>query len=93
MHAAPGAVRKVWANPVLWREIATRAYGRRPILVKTAYFLVVGLLMYYLLFVAPPRDWAAAYGLVPIAILSLRLICAQAVSAITWERDLGAQDS
>src|SRR5262249_57850215 len=33
-HAAPGPVRRVWANPILWREIATRAYGRRPLLVK-----------------------------------------------------------
>src|SRR5262245_7445558 len=24
-HAAPGAVRPVWRNPILWREIATRA--------------------------------------------------------------------
>src|SRR5262249_50958426 len=40
-HAAPGPVRKVWENPILWREVATRAYGRRPLLVKAAYFLVV----------------------------------------------------
>src|SRR5260370_14909228 len=40
----------------------------------------------------PPRDWAAAFGLVPIAILSLLLISAQAVTSITSERDLGALD-
>ena len=40
-HAAPGAVRRVGPNPILWREISTRAYGRRPLLVKTAYFLVL----------------------------------------------------
>ncbi len=91
-HAAPGKARKVWANPILWREIATRAYGRRPFLVKVAYFLVVGLVCYYALFLAEPRPWAAAYGLVPIAILSLLLISAQAVTAITSERDVGALD-
>jgi hypothetical protein len=91
-HAAPGAVRAVWANPILWREIATRAYGRRPLMVKTAYFLVLGLVCYYALYLMPPREWAAAYGLVPVAILSLLLISAQAVTAITSERDLGSLD-
>lgn len=91
-HAAPGAVRPVWANPVSWREIVTRAYGRKPLLIKAAYLIVVGLVCYYALFVMPPRDWAAAFGLVPIAILSLLLISAQAVTSITSERDLGALD-
>jgi ABC-type Na+ efflux pump permease subunit len=91
-HAAPGAVRGVWANPILWREIATRAYGRRPLLVKLAYFLALGLICYYALFLMPQREWAAAYGLVPVTILSLLLISAQAVTAITSERDLGALD-
>ncbi len=90
-HAAPGAVRQVWANPILWREIATRAYGRRPLLVKVAYFLVLGLIVYFAL--AQPGDrWAAARGLVPVGILSLLLVSAQAVTAITSERDTGALD-
>jgi ABC-type transport system involved in multi-copper enzyme maturation permease subunit len=96
-HAAPGRVRRVWANPVLWREIATRAYGRRALLVKLAYFLVLGLVCYYAL--APlwtadrrPPPFAAAYGLVPVGILSLLLVSAQAVTAITTERDSGALD-
>src|SRR5262249_12227780 len=42
-HAAPGAVREVWENPVLWREIRTFAYGRRPLLVKVAYGIVAAL--------------------------------------------------
>ena len=92
VHAAPGRVRPVWANPVPWREIVTRAYGRRPLLIKLAYFLVVLLVGYYALFVMPPREWTAAYGLVPIAIISLLLISAQAVTSITSERDLGALD-
>ena len=32
-----------------WRETATRAYGRRPLLVKAAYVLVLGLICYYAL--------------------------------------------
>jgi ABC-type Na+ efflux pump permease subunit len=94
-HAAPGAVRKVWANPIFWREIATRAYGRRPLLVKSAYFIVLALVCYYAL--APllrgrPQEWDAAFGLVPVGILSLLLVSAQAVTAVTSERDLGALD-
>lgn len=92
VHAAPGKVRPVWANPILWREIATRAYGRRPLLVKTAYFVVLGLVAYYAFVAMDPRPWAAAYGLVPIGILSLLLISAQAVTSVTSERDLGSLD-
>lgn len=95
-HAAPGQARGVWANPILWREIRTRAYGRRPFLVKLAYFLVLGLICYYAL--APLGitrgriPYFAAYGLVPVGILSLLLISAQSVTAITSERDTGALD-
>lgn len=91
IHAAPGRVRDVWANPILWREMATRAYGHRPLLVKAAYFLVVAVIGYYA--ITPVlRDggggvWTAVYGLVPIGVLSLLLIAAQAVTAITSEKD------
>jgi ABC-type transport system involved in multi-copper enzyme maturation permease subunit len=91
-HAAPGAIRPVWDNPILWREIATRAYGRRPLLIKFAYGLVIALICYYTLGLIEQRSWAAARGLVPITVLSLLLISAQAVTAITSERDLGAFD-
>jgi ABC-type Na+ efflux pump permease subunit len=91
-HAAPGAVRPVWANPILWREIATRAYGRRPLLVKIAYLLAVGLICYYALKDRDRGEWQAAWGLVPLGIISLLLVSAQAVTSITTERDLGALD-
>jgi ABC-type transport system involved in multi-copper enzyme maturation permease subunit len=102
-HAAPGALREVWANPILWREIRTRAYGRRPLLVKAAYVLVLALICYYALapvFAAESPAAlrgqeiipAAAKGLVPVAVLSLLLLSAQAVTAITSERDGGALD-
>ncbi len=85
----------VWANPILWREIRTRAYGRRSVLVKLAYAVVVGLIVYATL--APmladgPERFAAAYGLLPVSILSLLLVSAQSVTAITSERDRGALD-
>jgi ABC-type transport system involved in multi-copper enzyme maturation permease subunit len=94
-HAAPGPVRRVWSNPILWREIATRAYGRRPLLVKLAYAAALGLICYYVLtplWTGEGRDWAAARGLVPVGVLSLLLVSAQAVTAITSERDTGALD-
>jgi ABC-type transport system involved in multi-copper enzyme maturation permease subunit len=96
-HAAPGKVRAVWANPIIWREIRTRAYGRRPLLVKLAYAVVLALICYYALApVWPPAEgrpeFAAGKGLVPVAVLSLLLVSAQAVTAITSERDGGALD-
>jgi len=97
IHAAPGAVRTVGENPILWREIATRAYGRRPLIVKLAYFIVVGLIAYSALAPlfsssATVGSFAAAYGLVPVCILTLLLVAAQAATSITTERDVGALD-
>ncbi|HEV3083306.1 MAG TPA: ABC transporter permease [Gemmataceae bacterium] len=95
-HAAPGAVRGVWANPILWREICTRAYGRRPLLVKVAYFVALALICTFALeplWASGPRSpYLAAYGLVSVGVLSLLLVSAQAVTAITSERDTGALD-
>jgi hypothetical protein len=87
----------VWANPILWREIRTLAYGRRPLLVKFAYFIVLGLICYFAFAniesgTGGRTAFAAAYGLVPVAILSLLLVSAQAATAITSERDGGALD-
>ena len=95
-HAAPGLVRQVWRNPILWREMRTRAYGRRPALIKIAYLIVLALVGYYALSpIGEPGGkvaFAAAYGLVPVTILSLLLVASQAVTAITSERDGGALD-
>jgi len=94
-HSAPGGVRTVGPNPIFWRETATRAYGRRPLMVKTAYFVVLALICYFAL--APlwggtHVPFAAAYGLGPVGVLSLLLVAAQAATAITSERDAGALD-
>ena len=40
VHAAPGRVREVWDNPILWREICTWAYGKKVVLVRLAYLAV-----------------------------------------------------
>jgi ABC-type Na+ efflux pump permease subunit len=95
-HAAPGTVRQVGKNPILWRETQTLAYGRRPLLVKFAYGIVLALIVYFAyseLYRAGGRAaYAAAYGLVPVTVLSMLLIAAQAVTSITSERDGGALD-
>ena len=97
-HAAPGQIRTVWKNPILWREIRTLAYGRKPLLIKFAYFVVLGLICYFALadVIAPApgtrSPTSSALGLVPVAILSMLLISAQAVTSITSERDGGALD-
>jgi ABC-type Na+ efflux pump permease subunit len=95
VHAAPGKLRPVGPNPILWREVATRAYGRRPLLVKTAYAVVLAFIAYYALAPVVHGErlaYAAAYGLIPVGVLSLLLVAAQAVTAITSERDTGALD-
>ncbi len=95
-HAAPGEAREVWANPVLWREIRTLAYGRRPLLVKVAFGVALAAILYFAVAeLNRPGGrpaFSAAYGMVPIAVLSLLLISAQAVTAVTSERDGGALD-
>ena len=95
-HAAPGELREVWANPVLWREVATLAYGRRPLLVKLAFGLVLALILWFAVSeLNRPGGrpaFAAAYGLVPVAVLSLLLVSAQAATSVTSERDTGALD-
>jgi hypothetical protein len=94
-ESAPTPPRPVWANPILWREIRTLAYGRRTLLTKLLYFVAIGLVLAYAwpLVLGPRRPpFAAAFGLVPVTILSLLLISAQSVTAITAERDLRALD-
>jgi ABC-type Na+ efflux pump permease subunit len=95
-HAAPGDARQVGANPILWRETGTLAYGRRPLLVKFAFGIVLALILFFavneLNRPGGRPAFAAAYGLVPVAVLSLLLVAAQAVTSITSERDGGALD-
>ncbi len=97
-HAAPGKVRSVVGNPILWRETNTRAYGRRPLVIKLVWFFVTAL-MAYAVFAplasateAPRGAFVAAYGLLPITVLALLLVATQSATSITSERDLGALD-
>lgn len=87
--------RTVWNNPVIWREMCTRAYGRRVLWIKAVYVALALLLAGsvisqgttaagdLVLGMASP----AAFAFLGVAIISLLLMNAQAVTSITNERD------
>lgn len=86
--------RRIWSNPVIWREIKTRAYGRKIIYLKLAYLLVALFVFSQLIFGANSNSELIlgmisqpGFGFVALAILGLMLINAQAVTSITNERD------
>jgi hypothetical protein len=92
--ATRGKTRTVWANPIIWREICTRAYGRKIAFIKLAYVALVAAAGYYLisggaadggLVMGMVSPWGAAF--VGLTLLGLMLINAQAVTALTSERD------
>ena len=91
---APGRYRRPWSNPIIWRELMTRAYGTKPLVIKGAYVLafLLAVAFYYSSPDALSDAWRPAKVLVPLGILSLILINAQGVTALTSERDTGALD-
>ncbi len=93
LSAAGGKVRPVWDNPILWREIRTRAYGRRNLIVSLVYLLLAAMsfVAVHSLFAGGAAPGAArlAGPLVPLFILSFLLVNAQAVTSLTSERDGG----
>ena len=96
--------RRVWDNPVLWREICTWAYGRKIVIVRVAYGLMAILALVGLnqslsdITNGVPRAGlssifpAAATSLAPLFLVSLIIINALAVNSITNERDGQALD-
>ena len=85
--------REIWNLPVLWREICTRAYGRKMIFVKLAYLVLAGFIVFNLsqsydsqkiiLGMMSPVGFAFA----SLSLVSLILVNAQAVTSLTSERD------
>lgn len=88
--------RRVWDNPILWREVRTAAYGRRTLAIRGAYVLLFVLAAWVLASAtASPEGLTRAtamLALVPLFLLSLVLINAQAVTSLTSERDSRAID-
>ena len=87
--------RRVWDNPIVWREVRTWAYGRKILVIRLAYLLLFGLAaagLYYMGDGGTITRLQGAIGLVPLFLLSLFLLNAQAVTSLTSERDVRALD-
>jgi hypothetical protein len=94
--------RQVWDNPVLWREMRTWAYGRKILVVYFAYAVLFALATAGLWWIIEhdvgPGDEGgtaiptAARVFVPLLVVSLVIVNALAVTAITNERDGRALD-
>ncbi|HRA86717.1 MAG TPA: ABC transporter permease, partial [Planctomycetaceae bacterium] len=88
--------RTVWDRPIIWREMRTRAYGRRMIWIKLAYLALTLLIVASAILSSSQSNelilgmvTAPAFAFLGIGILSLLLTNAQAVTSITNERDGG----
>lgn len=91
--------REVWDNPILWREICTWAYGRKVAVIRVAYlfFFAMAALGLYLTLNSTTLSEAntglstvlpaMATPLLPFFLVSLVIMNALAVNAITNERD------
>ena len=88
--------RPVWDNPVIWREMVTWAYGRKILVVRLTYAALFALAAGWL-------GWMIGHGqtinrptamvtLGLLSLLSLVMVNAQAVTAMTSERDCRALD-
>jgi ABC-type transport system involved in multi-copper enzyme maturation permease subunit len=86
-------VREIWSNPVVWREICTRAYGRKVFVIKLAYVVLAIFAGFYLSSTAGRGELVlgmispVGFVFVGLSLVSLMLINAQAVTALTSERD------
>jgi ABC-type transport system involved in multi-copper enzyme maturation permease subunit len=85
--------RRIWANPVVWREICTKAYGRKILAIKAAY-VVMAVMIGYLVSRHPASGelvlgmiTPSGVAFVGLCLISLIIINAQAVTAFTSERD------
>ncbi|MFH1919199.1 MAG: ABC transporter permease subunit [Planctomycetota bacterium] len=88
--------RHVWDNPIIWREIRTWAYGRKIMIVRLAYLVLFALAAASLHWMVESESFVARGGgalvLAALFLLSFVLVNAQAVTALTSERDGRAID-
>ncbi len=88
--------RRVWDNPVLWREIRTWAYGRKILAIRAVYIAIFALAAGFIVQLSKVGGLAGiADGgavLIPLLLLSVILVNAQAVTSLTAERDVKALD-
>lgn len=87
--------RQVWSNPVLWREIRTRAHGRAIAAVRIAWLILFAAAVAGVVAQARsprPDRIAVAVAIVPAMLASLLAIAARAVTSVTAEKDRGTFD-
>jgi ABC-type Na+ efflux pump permease subunit len=102
VRVVDGKSRQVWDNPVLWREVCTWAYGRKVLVIKGVYwvlFALVALAIYWSIQSGAAYQRASetiipatAQSMAPFFLISLVIVNALAVTAITNERDGGSLD-
>ena len=93
--SARKTTRAVWDNPILWREIRTWAYGRKILIIRLVYlllFAIAAVSLWSMVQNDTLTKTTAAAVLAPFFFLSLILLNAQAVTALTSERDAKALD-
>jgi ABC-type transport system involved in multi-copper enzyme maturation permease subunit len=89
------ARRDIWTNPILWREICTRAHGRAMPLVRLAWLALFAVAVAGVAAEARavrPDRLAVAVAVIPMALASLLAVAAMAVTSVTTERDRGTFD-
>jgi len=87
--------REVWDNPVLWREVRTRAHGRAMVVVRLAWLAIFAAALAGVASAARsdrPDRLAVAAAVVPMMLASLLAVAALAVTSVTVERDRGTLD-
>ena len=98
VHGAGGKVRKVWDNPVLWREVRTWAYGKRILVIRLAYLAVFIACAFVLVTQVAAKASSeaaippAAKPVVTLLVVGVILLNALAVTSLTNERDSRALD-
>lgn len=85
--------RNIWDSPLIWREIRTRAYGRKIFIIKLAYLALTAFAVLFLRQMAGSDTMilgmisAEGFAFVALTLVGLMLINAQAVTSVTSERD------
>ncbi|KAA1260587.1 ABC-2 family transporter protein [Rubripirellula obstinata] len=91
--------RRVWDNPILWREIRTWAYGRKVVVIRVAFALLFALsagLIYFQIQDGTAFEPGGRIGralpavtlpMTALGVIGLVLVNALAVNAVTGERD------
>ena len=94
-RAAVRPARRIWRNPVLWRELCTQAHGRTMTAVRVAWLVLFCLAIVAVVNASRAERadrLAVAVAVVPVALASLLAVAALGVTSITGERDRGCLD-